>query len=115
MTKPRTLTFEELVPRLQFVFFEFMWPGYRWIESLWIRERGGEYELFAETATPQDEQELESFHYIVVRILQGGERLLDKLDPGSKHKLAYTIEYGSGAPRDSGYRELMTDRKQPAQ
>jgi hypothetical protein len=110
MTKPRTLTFDELLPRMQFAFFEFMWPGYRWIESLWIKESDGQYQLFAETMAPQHEEEVEEFNHIAGRILKGCERLLDELAPGSKHKLDYTIQYGPSVPRDHGYRELMTAR-----
>ena len=109
MTEPQTPSLEELLPGMRFAFFEMMWPGFRWIESLWIRETNGQYQLFVQIMAPQDRTKLDRFNYVVGEVLKAGERMLDELEPATKHRLPHTIQYGPIVPRDVGYRELMTD------
>ena len=95
---------------MRLLFFEFMWPGFRWIESLWIREYAGQYQLFVQTAGAPESETLDRFAYLVGEILKSEERALDELVPGAKHKIEHTIQYGPSAPRDGEYQELMSDR-----
>jgi hypothetical protein len=94
---------------MQLAFFEFMWPGFRWIESLWIRESGGQYQLFVQTGAQQDKEKLDGFDYLAGEIFKGAERMLDEVEPGSKHKIEYTTHHGPAVPKDRGYRELMSE------
>ena len=110
MTDRQNPPLDQLLPRLQFVLVEFMWPGYRWIRSVWIREGNGQYHLFVETKGAHDEEKLDGFSYLVGEILKGAEKILDEETPGSKHKIKYTIQFGSTVPRDGGYQELMSAR-----
>ncbi len=109
MTEPQRPSLDDLLPKMQFVFFEFMWPAFQWIRSVWIEESNGQYQLFAQTTATQDKRKLDGFTYLVGEALKGGERMLDELEPGTKHRLPYTVQYGPSVPRDVGYRELMTD------
>ena len=108
MTEPQNPPLDELLPGMRAAFFEMMWPGFDWIESLWIRERNGQYQLFAQT-TLQDRTKLERFDTVAGRVLEAGERMLDEREPGTKHRLEHTIQYGPAVPQDVDYRELMTD------
>src|SRR5437762_8900882 len=110
MTEPQPAALEEVLPGLRLAFFELMWPAFRWIESLWIRESNGQYQLFAETTATQDKKKLDRFNYLVREVLDEEEKVLDELAPDLKHKIEHTIQYGPSVPRDGGYQELMSDR-----
>ena len=93
---------------MQFVLVEFLWPPFRWIRSIWIRESNDQYQFFVQTDGTQGEEKLDGFSYLVGEILKRAEKMLDEEAPGPKHKIKYTIQYGSSVPRDSGYQELMS-------
>src|SRR5690242_3277215 len=110
MTASPNPSLDELLSRMRFVFFEFMWPPFSWIKSLWIRERDGTYQIFVETADAQDKEDIDDFNHLVGELLKGGEKMLDDLVSGSGHRLKHTIQYGFALPQDGGYQELMTKR-----
>jgi hypothetical protein len=109
MTEPRSTPLEKLLPGMQHAFFDTVWPTFRWIKSIWIRESAGQFCLFVEATTAQSAKEWNDFDYLAGEVFKGVERLLDELVPNSKHKIQYTIEHGPAVPRDRGYRELMSD------
>jgi hypothetical protein len=110
MTEDQRGILDKALPGLRLIFFEFMWPPFRWIRNLWIRERDGHYELFAEVHDMQDQTKLDGFSYLAGEILDEEEKVIDRLAPGSKHKIERRIQYGPSVPRDGGYQELMSDR-----
>ena len=110
MTKPQRTTFDELLPGMQHAFFETVWPAFRWIKSIWIKESDGQFHLFVEAITAQDDKEWNDFDYLAGEVFRAVERLLDELAPNSKHKIKHTIQHGPSVPKDRGYRELMSDR-----
>jgi hypothetical protein len=110
MTNPQNPPLDELLPGMRFAFFELMWPGFEWIKSLWIGESNGRYHLFVQTTGPQDKKKWRRFNYLAGRVFKGGERMLDELTAGSKHKIEFTIQYGPTVPHNDGYQELMSTR-----
>jgi hypothetical protein len=94
MTKPQRTLLERL-PGLQLAFCEIIWPAFRWIQSVWIKESKGQFDLFVEATATQDEKEWDDFDYLAGQVFNAGE----------KHKI-----HGSTVPKDRGYRELMSDR-----
>src|SRR5258707_1030315 len=109
MTKPQDKSLDEQLPGLRIAFFEIIWQVFRWIESIWIKESKGQFQVFVRAAAAQDEKEWDDFDYLAGRVFKSGERVLDELAPNSKHKIEYTIHHGPAVPKD-GYRELMSDR-----
>jgi hypothetical protein len=109
MTAPRSTTLDELLPGMQHAFFDTVWPTFRWIKSIWIKESKGQFHLFVEATAAQDDKEWDDFNYLSGEVFKAVERLLDELAPNSKHKIEYTIQHGPAVPKD-GYRELMSDR-----
>jgi hypothetical protein len=110
MKETQSPPLDELLSALRAMFFELMWPGFRWIESLWIRKNNDQYQLFVQTAGTKDKESLDGFNYLVGEVFKNMERALDELAPGAKHKIEHTIQYGPSAPRDGEYQELMSDR-----
>jgi hypothetical protein len=110
MTKPQSPKLDELLRGMQLSFFEIIWPVFQWMESIWVRENNGKFDLFVETKTTPDEKEWADVDYLVREVLTGGERVLDELAPGSKHKIEYEIQRGPAVPKDRGYRELMSEK-----
>jgi hypothetical protein len=110
MTEPQSPSLEELLPGMRDAFFEIIWPTFRWVESIWIKESKGQFHLFVEATAAQDDKEWDDFDYLVREVLKGVERLLDRLEPNSKHKIAHKIQHGPSVPKGRGYRELMSDR-----
>jgi hypothetical protein len=110
MKESQSPLLDELLSALQAMFFELMWPGFRWIEGLWIRKNNGEYQLFVQTAGTKDKESLDGFNYLAGEVFKNMERVLDELAPGTKHKTEHTIEYGPIAPREGEYQELMSGR-----
>ncbi len=109
MKESQSPPLDELLSALQAMFFELMWPGFRWIERLWIRKSNNQYQLFVQTAGTKDKESLDGFNYLVGEVFKNMERVLDELAPGAKHKIEHTIQYGSDAPHDGEYQELMSD------
>jgi len=110
MTDRQNPPLDQLLPRMQFVLVGFIWPPFRWIRSVWIKEGNGQYQLFVETTGARDEENLDGFSYLVGEKFKGSERMLDEQSPGSKHEIKHTIQYDSSVPRDGGYQELMSAR-----
>jgi len=111
MKKPQGPTFDELLPGMQAAFFEILWPTFRWIQSIWIKEsKKSEFQLFVEATATQDNKEWDDFDYLAGEVFKGVERLLDESAPNSKHKIKHTIQHGPSVPKDHEYRELMSDR-----
>ncbi len=110
MTKSRRTALDELLSGLQLPVFEIIWPAFRWIRGIWIKESNGEFQLFVEAATTPDEKERDDFDYLMREMFDEGEELLDELEPSSKHTIRFTAEYGPSVPKDRGYREMMSDR-----
>jgi hypothetical protein len=110
MTEPRSTTLDELLLGMRIVFFELMWGVFPWIQSIWIRESNGQFQLFVQMTEEQDEKEWDDFEYLVRERIAGAERALDKRETGSKHKIDYIIQHGPAIPRTENYRELMSDR-----
>jgi hypothetical protein len=109
MTEPRRMTLEELLPGMQHAFFDTVWPAFRWIQSIWIKEGNGRFHLFVEAAAMQNKKEWDDFDYLAGKVFKAVERLLDELAPDVKHKIKHTIQYGPSVPKDRGYQELMSD------
>jgi hypothetical protein len=110
MRKPQHTAVDELVSGLQLPVFEIIWPAFRWIRSIWIKESKGEFQVFAEVNAPQDKKRLERFEYLMREMFDEGEELLDELEPSSKHTIRFAVQYGPAVPKDLGYQEMMSDR-----
>ena len=110
MTKSRHSAVDELVAGLQLPIFEMIWPVFRWIESIWIKESNGEFQVFAEVGAAPEKEKLERFEYLMREMFDEGEELLDELEPNSKHRIQFTVQYGPAVPKDCGYQEMMSDR-----
>jgi hypothetical protein len=100
MTRPQHASLDEQLPGLQLAVFEVIWPAFRWIKSIWIKECGGQFEVFVEETATQDEKEWNDFDYLIERVFNAGEKL----------KVRHTVQHGLTVPQDRGYRELMSDR-----
>lgn len=110
MTGSQRTAVDELVSGLRLPIFELIWPTFRWIRSIWIKEANGQFQLFVEASVTPDEKERDDFDYLIREILDEGEELLDELEPNSKHKIQSAVEYGPAAPEHRGYQELMSER-----
>src|SRR5207248_7796868 len=100
MTKLQRTSLGEQLPGLQLAFFELIWPAFRWIKSIWIKESKGQFEVFVEATATQDKKEWDDFDYLADEVFNAGE----------KHKIQHTVQHGPTVPKDRGYRELMSDR-----
>jgi hypothetical protein len=83
MSEPQNPSLEELLPRMQFVFLGIMWPPYRWIRNIWIRESNDQYQLVVQTTAPQSSEKMDGFRYLVGEVIESVERTLDKTSPAS--------------------------------
>jgi hypothetical protein len=117
MTKFQYASLDAMLFGLQLMSFEILWDAFPWfgmpfrgMQSIWIREEGDRLQLFVQTAESQDEKEWDDPDYLLREMFEEEEKVLDKLEPDSKHKIKHTIEHGSAVPKDGGYRELMSDR-----
>lgn len=110
MNKSQSPMLDELLPGMRVAFFEVIWPTFRWIQGIWIKENEDQFDLFVETTTPQDDKEWDDFDYLAGRVFKVAEKLLDESAPDSKHEIKHSIQHGSSVPKDGGYRELMSDR-----
>ena len=110
MNKSQSPILDELLPEMQVGFFEIIWPTFRWIQGIWIKENKDQLHLFVEATAPQDDKEWDDFDYLAGGVFRVAEKLLDELEPASKHKIEHTIQHGLSVPKDHGYRELMSDR-----
>ena len=110
MNKSQSPILDELLPGMQVAFFEVIWPTFRWIQGIWIKENKDQFDLFVEATAPQDDKEWDDFDYLAGQVFKVAEKLLDESAPDSKHKIKYTIQHGPSVPKDHGYRELMSDR-----
>jgi len=111
MTESQNTLLDDVTLRgFRLMYFEFIWPAFRWIESIWIREKNGQLQLFVQTSDSQNETEWDDLDYLVREIFEHEEQALDREEPGSKHKIEYIIQHGPSIPKDCGYRELMSDR-----
>ena len=110
MNKSPSPILDELLPEMQVGFFEAIWPTFRWIHGIWIKENQGQLQLFVEATAPQEDKEWDDFNYLTGSVFRIAEELLDELEPASKHKIRHTIQHGPSVPKDQGYRELMSDR-----
>ena len=91
--------------------FDFIWPAFRWIQSIWIKERDRQFQLFVETGAPPNEKEQDDFGYLVGRMLAQLQKSNTDLMPElATYKIEFTIQYGTSVPPDGGYQELMSDR-----
>ena len=99
MTQPQRTSLDEQLPGLQLAVFEVIWPTFRWIKSIWIKELRGQFEVFVEEAATQDEKEWDDFDYLIERVFNAGE----------KHPVQHTVQHGPTVPKDRGYQELMSD------
>jgi hypothetical protein len=110
MSKPRSITLDELLPGMQLAFFDTVWPAFQWIQSIWVKAGTDQFHLFVVATAEQDEKEWEDFDYLAGAVFKSVERALDEREPTSKHKIEYRIQNGLTVPQDDGYRELMSDR-----
>src|SRR5689334_20068550 len=110
MTKPKLGSLDEMLLSLQVSFFEFISGAFSWIESAWVREGDGQFQLFVVTSKPQDAKEWDDFDFLVRERFETQERALNRLEPETNHKINYVIQHGSTVPKHQGYRELMSDR-----
>jgi hypothetical protein len=110
MTNPTHSTLDAMLPGFQLVLFEIIWPAFPWIKSIWIRENNRQLQLFVETTTEQDEKEWDDLDYLIRERFDVKEKMLNELEPDSKHKIEHTIQHGPAVPKNCGYRELISDR-----
>ena len=110
MSKPRSLTLDELLPGMQLAFFDTVWPAFQWIQSIWVKARRDQFHLFVVATAEQDKKEWDDFDYLAGAVFKSLQRALDEREPNSKHKIEYRIQNGLTVPQDDGYRELMSDR-----
>ena len=110
MNKSQSPILDELLPEMQVGFFEIIWPTFRWIQGIWIKENKDQLHLFVEATAPQDDKEWDDFDYLAGKVFKAAERLLDELEPSSKHKIGHTVQHGPTVPKDREYRELMSAR-----
>src|SRR5258708_29537634 len=110
MSEPRRTALYVLLPGLRVAFFEMIWPAFRWIQSIWIKESDGQFQLFVEAAAPQNEKERDDFDYLVGQVLAQLQKSRADLMPElAKYKIEHTIQYGATVPQDGGYQVLMSD------
>src|SRR5215471_1197836 len=100
MTKPQRASLDEQLPGLQLATFEIIWPAFRWIQGIWIKEGNGQLHLFVEAAATQNQREWDDFGYLIDEVINAGE----------DHKVGHTVQHGPTVPQDRGYHELMSDR-----
>jgi hypothetical protein len=110
MTKSQYASLDAMLFGLQLMAFEILWIAFPWMQSIWIREEGDRLQLFVQTAVSQAEKEWDDLNYLLREMFDVEEKGLDEEEPGSKHKIEYSIEHGPSVPKDRGYRELMSDR-----
>jgi hypothetical protein len=110
MTKSQYSSLDAMLFGFQLIFFEGIWMAFPWIESIWIREKDDQLQLFVQTAESQDEKEWDDLDYLLREIFERKAKVLDQLEPDSKHKIEHKIEHGPNVPKGGGYRELMSDR-----
>jgi hypothetical protein len=110
MSEPKRTALYVLLPSLRVGFFDFIWPTFRWIQSVWIMESDRQFELFVETATLPNEKEQDDFDYLVGRMLAVLQRSNADLMPElATYKIKFTVRYGVSVPQDGGYQVLMSD------
>ena len=108
--KTNRTSVDELVAGLRLPVYELVWQTFRWIQGIWIKESKGDFKVFAEVETSQEKKRLDRFEYLMRGMFDEGEELLDELEPNSKHKIRFTVQYGPVVPKNGGYRELMSKR-----
>jgi hypothetical protein len=110
MSEPQRTALYVLLPVLRAAFFDFIWPAFRWIQSIWIKESNRQFQLFVEAAAPPNEKEQDDFDYLVKRMLaQLQKSNADVMPELATYKIEFTVQYGASVPRDGGYQELMSD------
>jgi len=110
MSEPKRTALYVLLPSLRVGFFYFIWPTFRWIQSIWIMESDRQFELFVETATLPNEKEQDDFDYLVGRMLGVLQRSNADLMPElATYMIKFTVRYGVSVPHDGGYQVLMSD------
>jgi hypothetical protein len=110
MTEAQRTALDELLSGLRLPIFEIIWPTFRWIQSIWIKESKGQFQLFVEAIAKPDKKEAGDFDYLISEVFDEGEKLLDELEPNAKHPIRFTVQYGPSVPKDCGYQEMMSDR-----
>jgi len=100
MTESQRRSLVEELPGLQLAFFEVIWFAFPWIQSIWIKEGKGQYQVFVQAAAAQDQKEWDDFDYLAEEAFNAGE----------EHEIEHTTRHGSATPKHRGYRELMSDR-----
>ncbi len=110
MTKPQRPTVDELVSELRLLIFEFIWPTFKWIQGIWIKESRGAFIVFTQVHAMPKKISVERFEYVMREMFNESEEPRDELEPKSKDAIRFTVEYGPEVPKDRGYQELMSDR-----
>lgn len=94
MTESQYASLDAMLFGLQLMSFEILWDAFPWMQSIWIREEGHRLQLFVQTAESQDEKEWDDLNYLLREMFDVEEKGLDEEEPGSKHKIEYSIEHG---------------------
>src|SRR5947208_3764487 len=111
MSEPQRTALYVLLPVLRAAFFDFIWPTFRWTQSIWIKESDGQFQVFVQAAAPPNEKEQDDFDYLVGQVLKQLQKSnADVMPELATYTIEFMVQYGGSVPQDGGYQELMSDR-----